>query len=135
MGRIKYIPNHNMIPPGNGPAPKKTIQENEPVYSAYTGKQVWTGPMPYGIKCDAPKGEPNYGKNYHAMQHIPATVPYWAVHMDGTPSQINRPNIYGQQQIQPQIYQPQIYQPQMGMGAQNQNLVHQMYQQMHNQMW
>ena len=150
MGRNKNIPNHNMVPPGNGAAPKKTIQETEPVYSVYTGEQVWTGPMPYGIRCDAPKSDPNYGKNYHAIQYIPAEVPYWAAHMHIAQVSPEQPNIHGQihqrqqmhqhqmhqqQMHQQQMHQQQMYQQQMGMGTQNQNLVHQMYQQMQNQMW
>jgi len=47
---------------------KKVIVPNgEPIYSAYTKKQVWTGPMPYGIKGDAPIGHEKYGKNFHGI--------------------------------------------------------------------
>jgi hypothetical protein len=41
------------------------IMTDEPVYSAYTSKKVWIGPIPFGIDGDAPIGHKNYGKKFH----------------------------------------------------------------------
>ena len=58
----KTIPSFNLNVPGGGLQQSVTVPGNVPIYSSYTGKPIWTGPMPYGIHCDAPSGTPNHGK-------------------------------------------------------------------------
>jgi len=46
---------------------KVIVPDNQSIYSAYTKKQVWTGPMPYGIKGDASEGHEKYGDDFHGI--------------------------------------------------------------------
>jgi hypothetical protein len=72
-----YVPcylcqsDHILVPTNAGPQMPVTISPNQPVYSTYSSKQVWTGPMPFGIPTDAPIGHPFNGKNFHVIEHIP----------------------------------------------------------------
>jgi hypothetical protein len=52
----------------NRPQVPVVLPENAPVYSVYSGNIVGYGPRPFGVPCDAPKGHPNYGKNFHVIQ-------------------------------------------------------------------
>ena len=49
-----------------------TISADQPIFSSYTSKQVWTGPMPFGIPSDAPVGHPFHGVNFHVVEYVPA---------------------------------------------------------------
>lgn len=80
MGKKKSIPVHNTGIPGNGPPPKITLPDDEPVFSAYTGEQISIGSILYGTPNDAPYGERNHGKPWRCIQFIPAETPFFAAH-------------------------------------------------------
>jgi hypothetical protein len=68
----KTVPVHNLNVPNGGPQNPITIPSNAPVHSSYTGNLLGYGPQPTGVKCDAPRGHPNYGKDFHVIEYNPA---------------------------------------------------------------
>ena len=66
------VPVHNINVPGGGIQQPMSIPANAPVYSSYTGNLVGYGPQPFGVRCDAPQGHPNFGQNFHVIVHNPA---------------------------------------------------------------
>ena len=44
-----------------------TIPDGTPIYSNYTRALVGYWPIPFGIKCDAKVGQPNFGGYFHAV--------------------------------------------------------------------
>jgi len=50
-----------------------------PLYSAYTGNFVQNYPMFYGVKNDAPIGDPRYKKDFHGIALNEKTGD-WMVH-------------------------------------------------------
>lgn len=73
------LPVHDLNVPGGGLQKPITIPANAPVHSSYTGKLVGHGPQSFGVPCDAPKGHPNYGKNFHVVVKNPANGS-WMMH-------------------------------------------------------
>lgn len=67
-----YVPVYNINIPGGGPQLPIVIPSDAPVYSSYTGNLVGYGPQQKFVKCDAPQGHPNYGKNFHVIEYNPA---------------------------------------------------------------
>lgn len=63
----KYLPVENRNVPDGGIPQKMVIPEEQRVYSSFTGKHVWTGPMPRGIMGDAPPGHQLFGKPFHVV--------------------------------------------------------------------
>ena len=80
MNRRKKIDfAHNLNVPGGGPqGPPIKISEDEPIYSSYTGELIGYGGIDHGVKVDAPKGEKNYGDNYHAIIFNPVNKTFLA---------------------------------------------------------
>lgn len=62
------VPVYPLGYPGSGPQQPITLRPDQPIYSSYTGKQVGIGGMPHGVICDAPLGNPKYGKPYHVIE-------------------------------------------------------------------
>jgi len=75
----KYIPSHHLNTPHGGQQIKISVPSDAEIYSVYTSNLVNIGPIPWGTLCDAPPGNPNYGKNYHVIQFNPANNS-WMVH-------------------------------------------------------
>lgn len=81
MSNRKYntVPTFNInVPNGGMQGPRIVIPQNQPVFSSYTGKFVTNGPVPYGVQCDAPIGNPNYGKNFHVVEFNPVNRSFMA---------------------------------------------------------
>lgn len=74
-----FIPVHNLNVPNGGPQTPINIPSNAPVISSYSGLQVWTGPMPTGIRTDAVVGQQGFGKVFHVIVHNPVNNS-WMVH-------------------------------------------------------
>ncbi len=66
------VPVHSINVPNGGVQRPVTIPQDAPVYSSYTGNFIGRGPQPFGVRCDAPLGHPNYGQNFHVIVHNPA---------------------------------------------------------------
>lgn len=79
-----FLPVYNLNVPFGGIQQPVTISPTTTVYSTYTGLPVWTGPVPKGITCDAPKGHPNYGKPFHVIEFNPVNKTYM----------MHRPGVY-----------------------------------------
>jgi hypothetical protein len=63
MSTSRYIPAKNLNVPNGGLPTPVYITPTTPVYSSYTSELIGYGPIKYGVKCDAPREDPNYGKN------------------------------------------------------------------------
>lgn len=62
----------NLNRPGGGPqGPPIKINDDDPIYSSYTGDLICYGGIPRGTITDAPKGDANYGKPFHAIERNP----------------------------------------------------------------
>lgn len=85
----KQLPVYDINYPGGGPQRPVTISDSSPVYSTYSGNLIGYGPLTTGVKCDAPIGHPNYGKDYHVVEYNPANNTYMA-HFAGAPSSSKR---------------------------------------------
>jgi hypothetical protein len=72
-----YVPVHHVgLPNGGVPPPVPPISPTTPVHSAYTGKLVGYGSIPWGIPTDAPAGNKNAGKNFHGIVYNPFNRSY-----------------------------------------------------------
>lgn len=67
----KHIPCFPVNIPNGGPQkPPMMIPTGQPVYSDYTGNLIGMGPIPYGVRCDAPITNKNYGKDFHGVLYV-----------------------------------------------------------------
>lgn len=52
----------------NVPSIEVPISQDQPIYSAYTGKFIQYGPINFGsVICDAPFDHKRYGEYYHGI--------------------------------------------------------------------
>lgn len=75
---MSNIPVFNLNVPNGGPQQSVVVGNNTPVYSSYTGNLIGHGPIPYGVKTDAPIGHPNHGKPFHVIEFNPVNKTYMA---------------------------------------------------------
>lgn len=66
----KNLPVYDINVPGGGPQQTVVIKSDTPIYSSYTGDLIQYGPIGYNVRCDAPIGHPNYGKDFHVIERI-----------------------------------------------------------------
>jgi len=67
-GQGGNVPAFNLGYPGCGPQQPLIIPPTQKIFSSYTGKYVGMGGVPFGTICDAPLGDPKYGKPFHVIE-------------------------------------------------------------------
>ncbi len=74
-----YLPCNSINKPAGGTQlPPPPITPVTPVYSNYTSQLIGYGNVPFGVLCDAPKGDRNYGMNYHTIVYNQENNTYMA---------------------------------------------------------
>lgn len=75
------VPVFDLNKPFGGPQKPITINNNQPVYSSYTGELVGYGNVPKGTICDAPPNNPAHGKPFHVIEKYDSVDgPHYMIH-------------------------------------------------------
>ncbi len=77
------VPVYAVNSPGAGVQQPVVMHTDTPIYSSYTSEFVGYGHVPKGTPGDAPYGHPNYGKNFHVIQHVASERIYMIHRMGG----------------------------------------------------